>query len=153
MDIFKFHTHQLRSCSVTKECRVLGGSVTVVPHTLLFSDGLTAASSVGGSSSCEYHKVLNKTTISCFGIDSKTGITLVLALRPIDEVAWESPHQLTTTKITQRCNIRLMHLTISDLYNTITQRFSKSLEGFCIEGCARCARSLKALALLGKLFF
>ena len=53
MDIFKFQ-HQLRSCSVTKECRVLGGSV--VPLTLLFSDGLMAGSSVGGS--CEYHKVL-----------------------------------------------------------------------------------------------
>ena len=57
----------------------------------------------------------------------------MLALRPIDAVAWESPHQLTTTKITQRCNNRLMRSTISDLYNTITQRFSKSLEGFALK--------------------
>ena len=75
----------------------------------------------------------------------------MLALRPIDAVTWESPRQLTTTKITQRCNNRdrLMNLTISDLYNTITQRLSKSLEGFALK-VARCARSLKPLALLGK---
>ena len=34
--------------------QVLGGSV--IPQTLLFSDGLMAGSSVGGS--CEYHQVL-----------------------------------------------------------------------------------------------
>ena len=44
-----------------------------------------------------------------------------------------------------------MYSTISDLYDTImiTQRFSKSLEGFALK-VARCARSLSALALLGK---
>ena len=79
----------------------------------------------------------------------------MLALRPIGAVAWQSPHQLTATKIrvpiTQRCNNRLMHLTISDLrlYNTITQRFSKSLEGLSLK-VARCARSLSAQALHGK---
>ena len=91
---------------------VLGGSV--VPQTLLCSDGLMAGSSVGGS--CGYHKVLRtkpqsqrkriqtqrifeaeKPRIESLSeYDSKTGITFVLALRPIGAVAWGSPSQFTT---------------------------------------------------------
>jgi hypothetical protein len=42
------------NANIMTRAQVLGGSV--IPQTLLFSDGLMAGSSVGGS--CEYHQVL-----------------------------------------------------------------------------------------------
>ena len=94
---------------------VLGGSV--VPQTLLCSDGLMAGSSVGGS--CGYHNFFFlkcseqnhnpkekgfklkeysrlKSHDRFLNTSPKQAITFVLALRPIGAVAWESPSQLTT---------------------------------------------------------
>jgi hypothetical protein len=44
----------------------------------------------------EYSRLKSHESLSEY--DSKTGITFVLALRPIGAVAWESPSQLIITR-------------------------------------------------------